>query len=123
LDAFDHRLAQARQRDAWYSAALNGLPGVVLPDYESQLGEVRQWTDVLLNDRNAVRGVMEEQGIGVRAFWFPIHAQTPYLSGGDRFPNACTISERGLWLPSNFSITEDDVARVAAVMRSAVGDL
>jgi perosamine synthetase len=122
LDAFDRRLAQARQRDAWYCAALNGLPGVVLPDYASEPGEVRQWTDVLLTRREAVRGELSERGIGVRAFWFPIHTQTPYRLDNDRFPNACSISERGLWLPSNFSITEDDVAKVAAAIRSAAGN-
>jgi dTDP-4-amino-4,6-dideoxygalactose transaminase len=93
-----------------------------VPDYTSEPGEVHQWTDILLDDRDSVRGVLEEQGIGVRGFWFPIHSQTPYLSGDDRFPNACSISGRGLWLPSNFSITEDDVARVAAAIRSAVGN-
>jgi perosamine synthetase len=122
LEVFDQRLAQARRRDAWYCAALDGLPGVVVPDYKSEPGEVRQWTDVLLTDRDAVRGALEGRGIGVRGFWFPIHTQAPYLAGDDAFPNACGISRRGLWLPSNFSITEDDVARVAAAIRSAVGN-
>jgi perosamine synthetase len=122
LEVFDQRLAQARRRDAWYCAALDGLPGVVVPDYKSEPGEVRQWTDVLLADRDAVRGALEERGIGVRGLWFPIHTQAPYLAGDDAFPNACGISRRGLWLPSNFSITEDDVARVAAAIRSAVGN-
>jgi perosamine synthetase len=122
LDVFDQRLSQARRRDAWYCAALDGLPGVVMPDYTSEPGEVHQWTDVLLEDRETVRGVLAEQGIGVRGFWFPIHSQTPYLAGDERFPNASHISQRGLWLPSNFSITEDDVAQVAAAIRSAIGN-
>ncbi len=122
LDIADQRLAQARQRDAWYCAALDGLPGVEVPDFTSEPGEVRQWTDVLLDDRDGVRGVLEQRGIGVRAFWFPIHSQAPYLSDDDGFTNACSISRRGLWLPSNFSITEDDVAQVAAAIRIAVGN-
>jgi perosamine synthetase len=122
LDVFEDRLAQARRRDAWYCTALDGLPGLDVPDYESEPGEVRQWTDVLLDDRDGVRGVLERLGIGVRAFWFPIHSQTPYRSGDDHFANACSISSRGLWLPSNFSITEDDVGQVAAAIRAAVGN-
>ena len=122
LDAFDDRLARARQRDAWYCAALDGLPGVVVPDYDSEPGEVRQWTDVLLDDRDRVRGVLEQRGIGVRAFWFPIHRQTPYLSPDDGFANTISIAQRGLWLPSNFNITEDDVGEVAAAIREAVGN-
>jgi perosamine synthetase len=122
LDACDDRLARARRRDAWYCAALDGLPGVDVPDYESEPGEVRQWTDVLLDDRERVRGALERRGIGVRGFWFPIHSQAPYLAGDDRFANACSISRRGLWLPSNFGITEDDVGQVAAAIREAVGN-
>ena len=122
LDVCDERLARARRRDAWYCDALDGLPGVEVADFTSEPGEVRQWTDVLLDDRDTVRGVLEQRGIGVRAFWFPIHSQAPYLSDGDGFANACSISKRGLWLPSNFSITEDDVAQVAAAIRTAIGN-
>jgi perosamine synthetase len=122
LDVFEDRLARARQRDAWYADALDGLPGLEMPDYDSERDEVHQWTDVLLDDRDRVRGVLEQRGIGVRAFWFPIHSQAPYRSGDDRFANSCSISRRGLWLPSNFNITEDDVGRVAAAIRAAVGN-
>src|SRR5206468_1815689 len=53
LDAFEARLAKADQRDAWYRAALDGLDGLVFPDMDGEAGEVRQWTDVLLERRNA----------------------------------------------------------------------
>ena len=37
-------------------------------------------------------------------------------------PNPITSAGRGLWLPSNFNITEDDVGEVAAAIRAAVGN-
>ena len=119
LDAFDARLAHAGQRDAWYRAALAGIDGVVCPD-EGQAGEVRQWTDVLLDRRAEVRAALEAQRIGCRSFWFPIHRQAPYRHDEGPFPNASRISDRGLWLPSNFRLTESDVARVAEVVKSAL---
>ena len=120
LDAFEERLARARRRDSWYRAALDGLPGLKFPGPRSEDGEVRQWTDVLLEQRDLVRQELEGRAIGVRAFWFPIHRQAPYRVSDNRFANACRISERGLWLPSHFGLTEDEVGRVADVIREAI---
>ncbi len=119
LAAFEARLAHAGRRDAWYRAALAGLDGVVFPE-DGEAGEVRQWTDVLIERRAVVRAALEAQQIGFRAFWFPLHGQLPYQQDGRPFPNATRISHRGLWLPSNFGLTESDVARVADVIKSAL---
>ena len=122
LEAFDERLAQARNRDKWYRDALDGLPDVVVPDMTGQAGEIRQWTDILIERREDARREFDNRRIGVRAFWFPIHRQTPYQTVDDHFPNADHISARGLWLPSHFRITEDDVGRVADAIRAIVGN-
>jgi perosamine synthetase len=120
LDAFDARLAHAARRDAWYRAALAGVDGIVFPDMDSQAGEVRQWTDVLIDRRAEVRTALEAERIGCRSFWFPLHSQAPYQQAVPRFPNASRISDRGLWLPSNFDLSESDVARVASVIKTAL---
>jgi perosamine synthetase len=120
LDAFDARLAHAARRDAWYRAALSDLDGVTFPDMDTQSGEVRQWTDVLLEWRSAVRAALDDLRIGSRSFWFPLHRQIPYQQDGAPFANSSVISDRGLWLPSNFNLTEGDVARVADVVKTAL---
>ncbi len=122
LEAFDDRLAQARRRDKWYRDALDGLPDVIVPDMTGQSGEIRQWTDILIERREEARREFDSRRIGVRAFWFPIHRQAPYQTVDDQFPNADYISARGLWLPSHFRITEDDVGRVANAIRAIVGN-
>jgi len=120
LDAFDARLAGAARRDAWYREALADVDGIVFPDMDSQAGEVRQWTDVLIDRRSEVRAALEAERIGCRSFWFPLHSQAPYQQHAARFPNASHISDRGLWLPSNFGLSESDVARVASVIKTAL---
>jgi perosamine synthetase len=120
LEVFETRLAKAAQRDAWYRAALEGLDGVQFPDMQSEPGEVRQWTDVLLDKRDAVRAALDAHQIGSRAFWFPIHRQKPYEHDERAFPNASMISDHGLWLPSDFGLQETDVARVAGIIRDVV---
>ena len=108
LDAFDARLAHAGQRDAWYRAALVRPRWGHFPDM-ARAGEVRQWTDVLLERRGEVRAALDDQRIGSRSFWFPLHRQVPYQQDGAPFAVSSSISDRGLWLPSHFNLTEGDV--------------
>lgn len=120
LEALDARLAQARRRDRWYNDALDGLPGLTLPGRAEESGEVRQWADVLIERREDVRRAFDERGIGARAFWFPLHRQAPYWTADDAFPNAEIVSDRGLWLPSHFDLTEDAVGRVTEAIRAGL---
>lgn len=120
LDALEERCAQAAQRDAWYRKYLSNCPGIRFPDYDSEPQEVRQWTDVLVEDREKLRPLLESNGIGYRAFWFPLHTQKPYEGQWGAFENAVRISDMGLWLPSHFSLTEDDVKAVSAVIRNTL---
>jgi len=122
LGAFDERLAHAQRRDRWYKDALDGLPGVICPNISREIGEVRQWTDVLIERREDARREFDSRKIGVRAFWFPIHRQAPYRTTDELFPNADHVSNGGIWLPSHFHITEEEVGRVADAIRAAVGN-
>jgi perosamine synthetase len=122
LEALEERRAQAARRDAWYRAGLEGLSGLSFPDYDSEAGELRQWTDVLFSDRDGVRATLEGRGIGVRAFWFPLHRQAPYRDADERYAVSCDVSARGLWLPSHFSLTQSDVEKVCDAIRFALGN-
>jgi perosamine synthetase len=121
LEVVDERLAHSQRRDRWYRDALDGLPGVKVPDTTSEVGEVRQWTDLLVECRDEVRRGLDRRKIGMRAFWFPIHRQAPYATAAG-FAHADHVSDRGIWLPSHFRITEDDVGRVADAIRAVVGN-
>ncbi len=117
FDLLEKRCKHAAQRDSWYREMLAGLPGLNFPDYDSQPGEVRQWTDVLIDNRDDVRFRMTQRGIGNRAFWHPIHTQQPYSRDSIGFENSIYISNKGLWLPSYFSLTYEEVEFVAEFLK------
>ncbi len=108
LKLLPERLRQARQRDAWYRAALKDV--VEFPP----VGQC-QWTDILLENRDEAALTLRSAGIGCREFWRPLHTQEPYKGG--EFPIASNISRRGLWLPSGFDLTQDDVEQVASLIK------
>ncbi len=119
LDEINERLAAAQRRDNFYAERLANQPGLKLPPFE-QPGEVRQWTDVLIDNRVAVSTALDEAKIGNRAFWFPLHRQEPYAADARLFPNSTDISRRGLWLASRLDITEAEMERVSSTVIAAL---
>ncbi len=113
------RLEHLRARDRWYSELLADCPGVHLPPMSDTDGEVRQWTDILCDDRDAIAAALERHNLGFRRFWHPVHRHPPYHQPGGAFPNAERISAMGLWLPSSFDLSYDQAAHVAGVVRDA----
>jgi perosamine synthetase len=119
LEEIETRLDAARRRDTFYAEQLANQPGLSLPPFDEP-GEVRQWTDVLVEDRAAVSQALDAAQIGNRPFWFPLHRQEPYAADAGRFPNSTDISRRGLWLASRFDLTEPDIERVSSVVIAAL---
>jgi perosamine synthetase len=120
LERLDERVAHFAKRDGWYRELLSDCPGISFPERPNWEGEILQWTDVLCTDRPRLQQALQRSGIDTRAFWFPVHFQQPYKLEGSEFPNAIQVSQRGLWLPSSFSLTCSQAARVSEVIREAM---
>lgn len=119
LDEIEERLAAATRRDKAYADRLSNQPGLSLPPL-SEPGEVRQWTDVLIEDRAAVGTALDAVKVGHRSFWHPLHSQQPYHADAGQFPNSVGISRRGLWLASRLDLTEADIDRISSVIVAAL---
>lgn len=71
-------------------------------------------------DRYEVMRLMAEQGCDSRPVFYCAHQMPMYLQE-DKFPVAQDIAARGISLPSYPTLTDDEVRRVAATLRDAVG--
>jgi perosamine synthetase len=119
FDEIEERLAAATRRDRAYRERLSNQPALRLPPM-SEPGEVRQWTDILIEDRAAVSAALEADGIGSRNFWHPLHTQKPYAADSMAYKNSRDISRRGLWLASRLDLTGSDIDRVSSVIVSVL---
>jgi perosamine synthetase len=119
FEEIEQRLARAVRRDEAYRERLSNQPGLRLAAM-SEPGEVRQWTDVLIDHRAKIVTALEAEQIGSRNFWFPLHRQEPYRAADSAFVNSIAISERGLWLPSRLDMGEAETDRVCEVVISAL---
>jgi len=115
FDRLEGRLEHAGLRDQWYAHALAKTPHIQVPPLPLN-GEVRQWTDVLCDKRHLLKTALDAANISTRCFWFPLHRQQPYLQKDADFPNAIAVSDRGLWLPSCFDITEAQVHFISGII-------
>jgi perosamine synthetase len=121
LHYLHERADRMRQIYLHYESELKGLPGFRLPGFRTLEGEQPQWTDAVIEDRDQLAAYLRARNIHTRNFWFPLHTQAPYRRDDGDFPNATQLSPRAVWLPSAFTMTEADVARVCAEIRSYYG--
>ncbi len=116
FERMGERVCHFQKRDQWYQEFLKQGDVYTLPPLPND-GEVRQWTDLLCEERPRIEQALKGQNIDFRPFWFPIHRQKPYLLPDEGFENAIQVSKNGLWLPSFFEITKEDIQIVSQVIR------
>lgn len=112
LKVLPDRLKRCRERDEWYAEGLAGIGDIVFPQRQG----THLWRDILIDHRMKLAQRLTADGIGFREFWLPLNRQRPYRYD-KRFPVASSISARGLWLPSSYDITQEQVCKVIEVIR------
>jgi perosamine synthetase len=118
LDHLEHRLARMRSIYRGYVNGLAGLDGISLPGFSET--ECPQWTDAIVEGRDDLYRHLADRNIYCRRFWFPIHTQAPYRQPDEKFPSSTRIGPKALWLPSAFSLSDEEVATVCAAIAEFV---
>ena len=128
LAVLKDRVAARRRNFKVYQSALGDLPGIEFmpePDY----GKSTHWLScVTFNpaksgiDREKVRLALAEQNIETRPLWKPMHLQ-PVFSNCECFNAGVSeeLFQKGLCLPSGSNLTEEDLNRVIAEIKSVYG--
>lgn len=115
------RLDRMRRIYQIYEQELRDLDGIRLPGFDLDRGEIPQWTDAIVEKRDELDRHLLEKHAHCRRFWFPIHSQAPYLMPDELFPNSSSISPRAIWLPSSFTLSDDDVYLVCTYIQNFLG--
>lgn len=124
----DH-VARRREINALYRKLLEDVPGVsFLVNPNADFNSNHWLTCIVVNpdvagfSREDIRMKMEEENIETRPLWKPMHLQpvfagTPYYGGN----TAEKLFDNGLCLPSGSSLSDEDIQRVADVVRETGG--
>lgn len=111
------RLDRQRAINQLYHELLGDLYGLRLLPFSIETGETPQWTDAIVERRDELDAFLASHGAGCRRFWHPLHTQAPYRRPDSDFPVASRVTPKALWLPSSFTLTDEDVTHVAKLIR------
>jgi pyridoxal phosphate-dependent aminotransferase EpsN len=124
MEVLEERVQARRRNFEFYRSALDGVPGIEwMP--ESPWGRHTRWLTCLTVDpvefgvnAETLRRALESRGIEARPVWKPMHMQ-PVFSACERIGGdvAGDLFRRGLCLPSGSNLTDDELGRVAQVIR------
>jgi perosamine synthetase len=117
LSYLETRLARMKRIYSVYAAQLGSLDGIRLPGFALECGESPQWTDAIVERRDELDRFLLARNVHCRRFWFPVHTQPPYRQSDDLFPNSTTVCPHALWLPSAFTLTDEDLSFVCSCIR------
>jgi perosamine synthetase len=129
MERLDQFLTKKRRIGAQYNELLGGLPGIQLPVPQTDFAENIYWVygiviDETLGDAEGVIDRLASVGIGARPFFYPMHQQPVLLKmglfSGASFPNAERLYRQGLYLPSGLSLTDDQIIKVAQLVRKVL---
>ena len=95
-----------------YTENLQDADGITLFKFNLEEGEQPLWTDAIVEKRDELDKYLLSNGIESRRFWFPLHTQKPYKLDDSRFPSSISLSKKALWLPSAYTLSDDDIISV-----------
>lgn len=122
----DEHIADRRAIHKLYQTGLKDIPGLFILDNPNADYNSNHWLTCMIVDpkkagfsREDVRLKMEEENIETRPLWKPMHLQPVYSDAPYYGDSTCEeMFDYGLCLPSGSSLTEEDIERVIAVIKS-----
>lgn len=128
LERLDEFLNRKKRMGARYTELLKDTKGLQLPLKNTEYAENNYWIYGLILDESlgidaeSVMTSLAEEGIGSRPFFFPMHQQPVLKKMGLFKEQTFAVSERmyrqGLYVPSGMALTDQQIVRVAAVLKS-----
>jgi UDP-4-amino-4,6-dideoxy-N-acetyl-beta-L-altrosamine transaminase len=125
-------IARRREIAQRYRDALDGIPGILLPTERSGYGSawhlfVIRFTAPIPDIRRAAFDLLRAAGLGVNVHYLPVYLQPYYCSQfGDRSglcPNAERYYDQAISIPLHAGMSDADVERVIATVRSVATSL
>lgn len=112
LAHLNKRIERMKKNYQLYSEHLQGIKEINIFKTNIADGEVPQWTDIMTEKRDELVEYLKNQNIDCRKYWYPIHRQLAYKLPDDNFPNSTKLCPKALWLPSAFTLSDEDILTV-----------
>lgn len=133
LESMGEFVAWNRRQNDGYEAALAGLPGFKLIDYDPREQNTFQYVVVEIDaqlsplSRDQLLDVLWSENVRARRYFFPgCHRMAPYRDSHASVPSPLpvteSLAERLLLLPTGTAVQPRDVATIGQLLRAALGN-
>ncbi len=130
LERLNEFVARKRHMGQLYTELLSDIPCLQLPVMRTNYADNIYWVyGLVLKDEapfdasEAMRRLRQHQ-IGNRPFFWPMHEQPVFqkmgLFAGESCPVAERIARRGFYIPSGIALTDEQMERVADVLKKVL---
>ena len=116
LHHLEQRILRMRQIYDIYHEELSQEPWISV--FPLQAGGTPQWTDVHLDRRDELAAYLQSRGMDCRKYWYPLHSQQCFGLMDEAFPESTRMSARSLWLPSAFTLTDEDIRTICEEIKN-----
>lgn len=123
VEKIEEYVALRRKNAKSYNELLRDLPNVTIPP-EMEWAKNVYWLYSILVDkipRDDLIGILHDNGIDTRPFFYPMHKQPPYQKlCSEKLSVAEDLAEKGLSLPSAPSLKEDQIDYICRIIGEAL---
>ncbi len=124
IEKIDDHVGRRKEVALWYQGALAGIKGITLPEVKSYAEHSYWMYTVLIGEeygmtRDELMARLAADGVETRPTFYPMHVMPVYEEDGGRFKTAEDFASRGMNLPTFYSLTRDEVERIADLIRKA----
>jgi perosamine synthetase len=117
LQQIYYRTSRKRQMYELYSNNLSGIDGIRMVGMDDKT--VPWFMDVRADNRDDLMSFLKEQGIGTRKVYTSLNNQRVDRICRVRktYPSSEAFADTGLWLPSSFTLKDDDILFICNKIR------
>lgn len=114
------RVRRKKEMGKLYQEALADISGVEL--IYTDLNQTAPWFfDILCENRQGLIEHLKENNIGTRPFYPALHKEPAYNYHNLSFPVAEDVANRGLWLPSSITLTNEEIIYICNCIKKYYG--
>ncbi len=123
LEKIEEHLKLKRELGASYQEKLKNVAGLQLPVAKTDYAENLYWVFGMVLDESVPMDAIEmmsklaKRNVGCRPFFYPMHLQPVFrkmgLFEGESYPVAEKLGERGFYVPSGLTVTEEQREYIA----------
>lgn len=133
LERLDEFVARKRAMGKYYTEHLKDIEGLIFPIETTDYANNIYWVYGIVLDENiqvdnkTMQGLLAEEGIGSRTFFWCMHEQPVYQKQGlfkdESYPNAEYLARKGFYIPSGLALSEEQMGRVVTGVRKVMAQI